>query len=294
MIGGYDATLDRASNAQLMLPGISHTVPDEWLRRYQMTIDNAADFIRKTKAGSYRFVPMGVVQGWSPKSYREAVQSLAKMGYKQIALGGLVPLKTPEILAILESVREETGGRLKLHLFGISRLENFDAFKRAGVHSFDSTSPLRQAFKDARNNYYSGSPEGHYTAVRIPQVDDNRKLVTRIRQGKVHRPEAFRLEQASLAAIRGLDRGEVEVDEVIGYLQQYEELFGGNSKWPAIRRTLTDRPWQSCNCPICSEIGVEVIIFRGSNRNKRRGFHNLWFTHQQLQSYREAPQETQA
>ena len=29
-------------------------------------------------------------------------------------------------------------------------------------------------------------------------------------------------------------------------------------------------------CAICSDVGVEVIIFRNSNRNKRRGFHNLW------------------
>jgi hypothetical protein len=40
-------------------------------------------------------------------------------------------------------------------------------------------------------------------------------------------------------------------------------------------RTLKDRPWQSCDCEVCRKAGVEVIIFRASNRNKRRGIHNL-------------------
>ena len=43
----------------------------------------------------------------------------------------------------------------------------------------------------------------------------------------------------------------------------------------ATRRTLEDRPWDNCPCEICRAASVEVMIFRGSNRNKRRGFHNL-------------------
>ena len=31
----------------------------------------------------------------------------------------------------------------------------------------------------------------------------------------------------------------------------------------------------SCSCAICSAIRIEVIIFRASKRNKRRGMHNL-------------------
>jgi hypothetical protein len=46
-------------------------------------------------------------------------------------------------------------------------------------------------------------------------------------------------------------------------------------KREAYSRTLKDRPWESCSCSICKETGVETIIFRASNRNKRRGMHNL-------------------
>jgi hypothetical protein len=42
-----------------------------------------------------------------------------------------------------------------------------------------------------------------------------------------------------------------------------------------VRRTLEERPWERCRCPICHAIGVEVAVFRGNNRNRRRGFHNV-------------------
>ena len=35
-------------------------------------------------------------------------------------------------------------------------------------------------------------------------------------------------------------------------------------------------------CTVCTEIGVEVIIFRGADRNRRRGFHNLAVFSQRL------------
>lgn len=42
------------------------------------------------------------------------------------------------------------------------------------------------------------------------------------------------------------------------------------------RNTLEKRPWEKCQCAICRRDGVEVIIFRGNNRNRRRGFHNTY------------------
>lgn len=38
--------------------------------------------------------------------------------------------------------------------------------------------------------------------------------------------------------------------------------------------TLQARPWERCSCPLCTEHGIEVCIFRGNDRNRRRGFHN--------------------
>ena len=51
----------------------------------------------------------------------------------------------------------------------------------------------------------------------------------------------------------------------------------------AYRDLLTNRPWQHCPCGICATAGIDVAIFRGSERNKRRGFHNLFVFGQRLQ-----------
>lgn len=50
----------------------------------------------------------------------------------------------------------------------------------------------------------------------------------------------------------------------------------------AYRKTLRARPWERCECPICEDHGIEVAIFRGNNRNRRRGFHNMYRFYQQL------------
>lgn len=48
-------------------------------------------------------------------------------------------------------------------------------------------------------------------------------------------------------------------------------------------RLLREKPWKDCDCPMCSEHGIEVAIFRGNNRNRRRGFHNTRRFYDQFQ-----------
>jgi hypothetical protein len=38
---------------------------------------------------------------------------------------------------------------------------------------------------------------------------------------------------------------------------------------------LKDRPWEKCDCPVCKEVGVDVIIFREGWRNGSRAYHNV-------------------
>lgn len=60
-------------------------------------------------------------------------------------------------------------------------------------------------------------------------------------------------------------------------LIKYEDQFGDIKKYyPLFEETLRDRPWEECPCPICTRLGVEVVILRGNNRNRRRGFHNTY------------------
>ena len=60
-------------------------------------------------------------------------------------------------------------------------------------------------------------------------------------------------------------------------LRSYEKIYDakGRDRSDSYRRTLEAAPWKSCKCGICHVVGIEVMIFRGAERNKRRGFHNL-------------------
>ena len=221
-----------------------------------------------------RFTPLGVAQGWSPESYSRSVSELQKIGFQRIALGGMVPLKTSSILECLETIKAVKHSSTEFHLLGITRREHISQFKEYGVTSFDSTSPLRQAFKDDKDNYYT--LERNFTAIRVPQSEGNPKLQARIRSGELCQDQTRQLEQKCLWGLREYDRGALSVDDVLEFLLDYERVHHpGESRENTYREVLTERPWSKCQCEICRTIGIEVIVFRGTERNKRRGFHNL-------------------
>lgn len=258
----------------------------EWVRRQEITLALAADFWQRCKARRVCFTPLGVAQGWSPQSYADAVVALQRIGYQRIALGGMVPLKTQEILACLAAIDQVREPTTQLHLLGISRCDDVPTFATHGVTSFDSTSPFRQAFKDDRDNYYT--PTGTYVALRVPQVDGNPKLKARIRSGEISQAQALALERTALTRLRQYDADEIDVDPVVQALVDYSAVWDGKSDRSAqYRATLADRPWRDCPCDLCKAIGIEVVIFRGTERNKRRGFHNLYVFEQRLRPQRE-------
>lgn len=264
-------------------PGVAATDEEaaEWARRQKMTIDLAADFSAECRARKVEFTPLAVAQGWSPASYADAVDQLQRMGYDRIALGGMVPLKTNEILACLRAVDDKRDKRrTQLHLLGISRCDSIPTFKSLGVTSFDSTSAFRQAFKDERDNYYT--PERTYVAVRVPQVDGNAKLKTAILSGRIEQDIAIRLERDCLRLLREYDAGATPLRPVLDALRAYEDLLGAKSKIDSYEETLEARPWRDCGCGICGRIGIDIVLFRGSERNKRRGFHNLYVFSERL------------
>jgi hypothetical protein len=243
-------------------------------RRQQITLELAAEFLARHRAEACSWVPVGVAQGWSAESYAQAVSTLQKMGYRMIGLGGLAALKTPEILAALSAAGRVRAPGVGFHLFGVTRTAMADAFSGFGVVSFDSTSPFRQAFKDADDNYYW--PEGNLAALRVPQVDENPRLKGRILAGEVDQAEARRREQACLRDLRRYRGGRASLRRALSSLVAYEEIYEPRRSYREdYRRTLEERPWVRCPCAVCKTWGVEVAIFRGAQRNKRRGFHNL-------------------
>ncbi len=266
IILGYNAKHDTAS---------ADEVPKEWIRRREITMELAAKFLERHKRRALKFVPMGVAQGWSPRSYAESVRGLQKMGYQKIALGGMVALKSAQILETLRAVSAVRGQKTQLHLFGVTRCEHINQFKEHGVTSFDSTSPFRQAFKDDRDNYHTLGK--NYLALRVPQVDANNKLKLAIRAGKVDQKEALRLEGRCMELLNAFDREACAVPELLEALLDYERLHNGKKdRRAAYKELIEDRPWKKCQCRVCREVGIHVVVFRGSERNKRRGFHNLY------------------
>jgi hypothetical protein len=256
-------------------------VPDDVRERQEVTLELAAEFLRKHRARRLPFEPVGVAQGWSPRSYARAVTALEKMGYDYIAVGGMVPLKTLDILASLEAIDGVRKKKTRLHLLGVTRTEHIPAFKGFGVVSFDSTSPLRQAFKDDKDNYYT--MDRTYTAVRVPQVEGNPGLQKRIRAGMISQEKARKLERECLELLRRYDDGEVGLDPLLAVLRAYEELYDPAHDHTAVyREILTDRPWRNCGCDVCRALGYHVVLFRGAERNRRRGFHNLWVFYRRL------------
>lgn len=266
------------------LPGID-PVPDEVRKRHELTIHLAREFLKHCKKEKVGFEPIGVAQGWSPKSYTHSFSALQKMGYRYIALGGLVPLRSSEIMEVLEEIGPKVKPETRLHLFGVTRLDHVKKFASLGVVSFDSTSPLMQAFKEDRDNYYG--KERTYVAIRVPQVDVNAKLKGRILSGEVKQSEAFRLEKACLEGLQQYDRRKYPKRQLLEVLNEYQELCASPRSYAVqYDETLSDRPWKDCECEVCQNIGINVVIFRGAERNRRRGFHNLYVTHNRLKTIR--------
>lgn len=292
---------------ELDLPGA--TAAPELRERQQLTLSLAEEFL--SLAGSpghrrdVRVHPVGVAQGWSPNSYRDAVVALQKMGYDYVALGGLVPADTGDILKCLEAIKSKLKPTTRLHLLGVTRPEALARFAQLGVASFDSTSPLQQAFKDKRNNYYL--LEGSLTAVRIPPLDENNAVRKLIRSGAVSQDEARRLEKACLKGVEEFLAGKEELEPVVSRIVEYEQLAlprkpkksaaakktarppshstkakkAGNSE--TYRKVLQAKPWLNCPCALCQTAKHHIILFRGAERNRRRGFHNVWVFYRRLQ-----------
>ena len=272
VILGFDPAADHEPN---------HPKIDTWRSRQRLTLESAAEFLTRSKARKTSFHPLGVAQGWSPDSYAAAVQELQQIGYSRIAIGGMVPLKTHEFLASLRAVEDVRHPHTQLHLLGITRCSNVSTFASLGVTSFDSTSAFRQAFKDDKDNYHTR--QRTYTALRVPQVDANPKLKARIRAGEIRQEEALKREAECLHALRCYDAGKIGVNPVVDALSHYAELFDSRANYKtSYQEILEDAPWKSCHCGICEKVGINVAVFRGSERNKRRGFHNLYAFRERL------------
>jgi hypothetical protein len=263
-------------------------VADQRHFRYELTLRNAEEFLSLYRRGNYRLTPIAAIQGWDVASYVEAAQSVAQMGYSYVGIGGIARSNNRTVQAVVTAVVEALPRNVQVHLFGIARTRLFPLFQELGVASLDSATPLRQAWMSDRDNYYT--LDRTYTAIRIPVAAEERpkwdSLVGRSRSSLAQQQKA---ERAALKAVRAYAKGGIRIQTVMDALMEYDRLLAdrldgqtAKKREGLYRDILRDKPWKRCPCAVCRELGVEVIIFRGNNRNRRRGFHNLWVAWQRM------------
>lgn len=254
--------------------------------RMRITYENGLSAFEEWKK-KYRddFQLIVAVQGSSTDDYLRMYHKYLDRGITHMAMGGLVRSQTSEILDLIDHLIDDIKSSGKnhripnkpdyLHFFGIARPELFFRLKKLeslGVEvAFDSASYLRRAWlasPSSQMNYITQDQIG-YTAVRIP-------LDLPPKQREPLNPQAYHvLEERALRSLRAYDHDKADLDEVLGALQDLNDYTGERPEiLQNYRRTLKDRPWKKCPCPICRKNGIETIIFRGNNRNRRRGFHN--------------------
>jgi Queuine tRNA-ribosyltransferase len=280
---GFDlaASIDHIPVMERVIAGkpVSLT-PAERKARVRLTIDNAADFLNASKRRNVGFVPVGIIQGLKPKDFADSAVLYSELGYKRIALGGLVPLSDEAISQIVTAVSSALSSvrdRPKIHLFGVFRPKLQSLFKELGIASFDSATYFRKAWLRSGQNYLARDGQW-YSAIRVPMTVDGRTRAQLLKSGK-ELAELEQLEAAALIALHTFGEDGTSLESTLNAIEAYDRCFARSSEDASTMRklyarTLSDRPWEHCGCQICRATGIDVIIFRGSNRNKRRGAHN--------------------
>ena len=256
--------------------------------RVAITRENAERFIEtvwKRRAG---FNPVGTIQALGPQQYAQFVREYYDLGYRHIAIGGLVPLQDGEIESIVRAVSNAAADlkeRPWIHLFGVFRPKLQALFHGVGIDSFDSATYFRKAWLRSDQNYLSTDGRW-FAALRVPMTKDGRTRMRMTGRG-ADLARIEREEREVLQLLCKYDREEVGLSEVLDALVHYDQRLDRSSERRSMRRkyreTLSERPWRRCGCPFCKEIGIHVLIFRGANRNKRRGAHNTLMLYRQVQ-----------
>ena len=263
---------------------------DQSADRMRITYNNGlAAFEEWSKKYRNDFQLIVAVQGETVSDYLTMYNDFIQHGISHLAFGGLVRSPTNFLIELLDALIDEIRDAKVLpeylHFFGLARCDLFSRFQRLeefGIRvAFDSASYLRKAWlssASAQLNYITPNWKG-YSAIRIPE---------RLRGKKKNLIPQSVLDTVGLECLRALrryDQGSIGIEEVLEPLTRFNAAI---QEKPQVlgyyRRVLEDQPWKTCPCPICRKHGIEVIIFRGNNRNRRRGFHNTWAFHQMLQN----------
>ena len=203
------------------------------------------------------------------------------MNYTYIAIGGLIRYTTTKVEEIVTAVMRQVISRkqpqIKVHLLGILRPQLLEKFRQFGITSFDSASYLRKAWLRSSMNYF-GTDMNWYSAIRVP-YSWNPNIRASAKEQGISTNTLRQMERDALTALKRFAKSQEKLDTALEAVLEYDRLLFRTSEKMDLKekykQTLQSRIWEKCSCEICKGVGFDIMIFRGTNRNKRRGFHNV-------------------
>ena len=87
-----------------------------------------------------------------------------------------------------------------------------------------------------------------------------------------------KLEKKCLTDLKLFDDKKISEEKVLESVNKYSALLQRKKTYNHFserhQELLNERPWEKCK--VCKDAGINIVVFRGANRNRRRGFHNTW------------------
>jgi hypothetical protein len=167
-------------------------------------------------------------------------------------------------------------------------LENLESYLRDHRHDdqYDSSTlrPIKQAFRDDYQYghkvcaNFSGKFRGQLAKLLRRDSHDDPLLFEEYQELLSQVQDVFgdweptKIEEIEQREDRSGEHG--TFDQLWVLVANYTAHVGDEGHRDAYEELLRREPWTECDCRICQEYGIEVAIFRGNNRNRRRGFHN--------------------
>ena len=249
------------------------------------------------------------VQGLETTDYIDMFKKYIEHDIDSFAFGGLAKKTTKKVVDIIDNIVnhiEENDPKIrKIHFFGLGRDQLFKRFQKVEkygiITSFDTSSWLRQAWLGGNYHLIDQGQKENYTAIRVPFTHGTRSSFKGKRalvdEGNLHK--LIEAEKNVMNALRDDENPEYinhALEQIKNYdllvqhelsrsyqqnVQDYElkikTMHNFYSKIePKYSRVLKEKPWRKCDCVLCQEHGIDILIFRGNDRNRRRGFHNVY------------------
>ena len=158
---------------------------EEVTNRFKFIKANADDFLELTKAEK-RVTAVGVIHGRTNEERMSQYKMFKKMGYKYVALGGMVPYSTniDAVLNIIAGIKDVGNPKInsssilakcrsdgiKLHIFGLNSLEYIRWWYRLKIDSFDGS---KLSTEGAANGWYYVANDGGGSGRSYPDKPEN-------------------------------------------------------------------------------------------------------------------------